>query len=392
MRAEIILLGPDLVNTSAGSVRGTMTQPRQNIAILGAGIMGLSAAFLLSRDEHKITLYDSGGFPADNASFIAGGMLAPYSEIDHMSETFLPACFASIDLWQSIASTLDANTEFQRSQSLIIAHPEDHHSLERFKSYLPTNDKNINHIDLENAAPMLAKFKTALRLQGEASLHPAKTMRAMCDALCSRITLKKENVTPHDIAAHYDHIIDCRGMGAQDDLAALGHDLRGVKGEIVVVRNPDFSLPCPVRLMHPRYPLYIVPRGNHNFMIGASVIETSDSKSASLQSAMELMSALYSLHPSFGDAEIVQIAANIRPSFANNLPQIITDKNIIHCNGLFRHGFLMAPIMADIVTHFIAEKSHEHSHLFLKGNQHDAKRQHGDSHHQRRRKIIPAAA
>ena len=343
-----------------------MTDNSQHIAILGAGIMGLNAAFMLEREGAKVTLYDAAGFPANNASFIAGGMLAPYSEIDHMGAAFLPACFASIDLWEGINEALNTDIEFQRSQSLIIAHQEDRHMAQRFESYLPAGDKNISRIDVKTRAPMLAKFKTALALHGEASLHPAKTMQALCDYLRSRITLKTQNAAPSDIAAQYDHVIDCRGMGAKDDLVEIGHELRGVKGEIVVVRNADFTLPCPVRLMHPRYPLYIVPRADNQFMIGASVIETSDSKQPSLQSAMELMSALYSLHPSFGDAKIVEIAANIRPSFKNNIPQIITDGNIIHCNGLFRHGYLMAPIMAQIVSDFARGKTHLHQNLFMK--------------------------
>lgn len=368
-----------------------MTNTTQNIAVLGAGIMGLCAAYFMQKADADITLYDAAGFPANNASYIAGGMLAPYSEIDHMGEDYLPACFAAIDLWAEIETALHSDIEFQQSQSYIVAHPEDQHSLERFQSYLPQGDKNISQISLKAAAPMLSKFQTAVCLKGEASLHPAKTMSALCDHLSARITLKQENITPHDITSDYAHIIDCRGMGAQSDLAQIGHCLRGVKGETLIVRNPEFSLPCPVRLMHPRYPLYIVPREDSHFMIGASVIETSDSTGTSLQSAMELMSALYSLHPSFGDAEIVDIAANIRPAFDDNIPQIITDKNIIHCNGLFRHGYLMAPIMAEITAHFIQKRTHEHQGLFMKGSKNDA-RHNGDSHHQRRRKTVSAAA
>ena len=39
-------------------------------------------------------------------------------------------------------------------------------------------------------------------------------------------------------------------------------DLRGVKGEMLVLRCPDVSLRRPVRLLHPRIPLYVVPRGD----------------------------------------------------------------------------------------------------------------------------------
>lgn len=356
-----------------------MNNTTNNIAIIGAGIMGLCTAYALQKPGATITLYDAAGFPAKNASYIAGGMLAPYSEIDHTGEEFLPAGFASIDLWEEINTALGNTIEFQRSQSIIIAHPEDRHSLERFKSYLPQDDQNITQEPFK-------EFTNAITLKGEASLHPAKTMQAMCEYLKTRITFKQENVNPQEIAKKFDLIIDCRGMGAKNNLSDLGHHLRGVKGEIVVVRNPDFSLPCPVRLMHPRYPLYIVPRGCHHFMIGASIIESSESKNASLQSTMELMSALYSLHSSFGDAEVIDIAADIRPSFDNNLPQIITNENIMHANGLYRHGYLMAPIMAEIIANQLAGKTHPYAHLFMKGADNDS------NHNQRRSQIISAAA
>lgn len=60
----------------------------KNIVILGAGIIGLYTAYELlrnhDRDAPKITLYDPKGLKAQNASWMAGGMLAPYSEIEHM--------------------------------------------------------------------------------------------------------------------------------------------------------------------------------------------------------------------------------------------------------------------------------------------------------------------
>jgi len=358
----------------------------QNIAICGAGIMGLSAAYALSRSGHNITLFDPAGFPARNASFIAGGMLAPYSEIDHMGAEWLEPCFASIDLWAEMAETLGGNIEFQSGGSLIIAHEQDRHSLARFEGYLPKNDANITQIHAGDVEPTLTPFGPALSLQGEASLHPAKTMAALCAYLQGHIAFKNSAAMPKEIAADYDAVIDCRGMAAKGDLP----ELRGVKGEIVVVRNEEFILSRPVRLMHPRYPLYIVPREDQHFMIGASIIESAEHKAVSLHSAMELMSALYSLHPSFAEAQIIEIAADIRPSFPDNLPKIIRRGNIIHCNGLYRHGYLLAPIMAETLAAMMAGEAHKFESFFtrsIKDETDDNK-----SNNQRRNAAIHRAA
>jgi glycine oxidase len=145
-------------------------------------------------------------------------------------------------------------------------------------------------------------------------------------------------------------VIDCRGLAARDSLP----ELRGVKGEMVVLRSPDVSLSRPVRLLPPRFPLYIVPRGEGLFMLGATQIESGERGRASARSVMELLSAAYALHPAFGEAEVVEIGADARPAFPDNLPRLTRIGDTLHVNGLFRHGFLLSPAVArmaaDVVT------------------------------------------
>jgi glycine oxidase len=65
-----------------------------------------------------------------------------------------------------------------------------------------------------------------------------------------------------------------------------------------------------------------------------------------VRSAVELLGAAYALHPAFGEAEIVELGADLRPAFANNLPDVRRSGHVLHANGLFRHGFLLAPALA----------------------------------------------
>jgi glycine oxidase len=147
-------------------------------------------------------------------------------------------------------------------------------------------------------------------------------------------------LAPQDARA--DIVVDCRGLAARDSLP----DLRGVRGEMVVVRSPDVSLQRPVRMLHPRIPLYIVPRGNGLFMIGATMIESERPSPVSVRSAVELLNGAYALHPAFGEAEIVELGADLRPAFPDNLPAVRRGGRVLHANGLFRHGFLLAPALA----------------------------------------------
>jgi glycine oxidase len=137
-------------------------------------------------------------------------------------------------------------------------------------------------------------------------------------------------------------VLDCRGLAARDRLP----DLRGVKGEMLVVRCPDVTLRRPVRLLHPRFPLYVVPRVEHRFMIGATMIESDVRGRVTARSVVELLNAAYALHPAFAEAELVELGCDARPAFPDNLPRLRRQGDTLFLNGLYRHGFLLAPAMA----------------------------------------------
>ena len=119
-------------------------------------------------------------------------------------------------------------------------------------------------------------------------------------------------------------MIDCRGLSARDKFP----DLRGVKGEMVIVETDEIVLSRPVRLIHPRWPLYVIPRANNQFMIGATAIEREDD-GVSVRSALELLSAAYAVHPAFGEARIVEIGSGLAPGISRQ-PAAHRDRSAAH--------------------------------------------------------------
>lgn len=354
-----------------------MTQEPRNIAIIGAGIMGLCAAHALAKAGHRVTIFDPKGFPAaNNASAMAGGMLSPWAEIEHMPRPYIEAGLHGIQVWKSILGLRNLKI----NGSLLLAHNEDAHMLDRFKTHLPENvTEEIDAARLRLLEPHLAgRFPRGIFIPAEAHLDPAQAMMELCRAADTLVvSFREEEKDPAYLRPEYDFIIDARGIAANDP------ELRGVKGETIVVKNREFELARPLRLMHPRYPLYIVPREHGVFMIGATIIEGAGNENVTVRSAMELLSAAYSLHPSFGNAEITDIRAGIRPAYADNLPRIKREGNVISCNGLFRHGYLLAPVMAECVVSLIDEKENEFMSLFRKKN---------ENHDQRKTKDVRSAA
>ena len=154
--------------------------------------------------------------------------------------------------------------------------------------------------------------------------------------------------------ADADWVIDCRGLAARDHLP----DLRGVKGEMLVLHTGDIGFQRPVQLLHPRNPVYIVPRGDGRFMIGATMIENEERGRVRARAMLDLIGAAYTVHPAFGEAEIVEIGCDLRPAFPDNLPRIRRAGRRLFINGLFRHGFLLAPALASRARRIVLEDAH----------------------------------
>jgi glycine oxidase len=323
---------------------------RSSIIVIGAGVAGLACALELVERGVEVTVVERGQALGDGCcSWMAGGMLAPWCERATTEPEVAAWGAASIDWW----SRRYVGTE--RQGSLVVAQPRDASDLKRFAQ----RTERFQWLDADGIAglePALARrFGRALFFADEAHLDPRRALAVLADELTRRGVAIQFGVERPTHASDGQIVVDCRGYAARDALP----DLRGVRGEMVVVRSPDVDLSRPVRLLHPRLPLYIVPRGDGLFMIGATMIESERRGPVSVRSAMELLSAAYALHPAFGEAEIVELGADLRPAFPDNLPQLRRNGRVLHANGLFRHGFLLAPTLARWVADAITREDFE---------------------------------
>ncbi len=310
---------------------------KSSIIVIGAGVAGLSCALELAERGFDVEIVDrSRTLGEGSCSWMAGGMLAPWCERATTEPEVAEWGAPSIAWWAERFPGTVLNG------SLVVAQARDAPELARFAQ----RTERFEWLDADGVGglePDLAgRFRQALFFADEAHLDPRRALAALAARLERRGVEIRFGVelAPSDATA--DVVVDCRGLAARE---ALG-DLRGVRGEMVVVRSPDVSLQRPVRMLHPRLPLYIVPRGNGLFMIGATMIESERRGPVSVRSAMELLNAAYALHPAFGEAEIVELGADLRPAFPDNLPQLRVMGRVVHANGLFRHGFLLAPALA----------------------------------------------
>jgi len=337
-----------------------------NIAIAGAGLLGRLIAWQLLRQQHRVTLYEAGAFsPSPAAAFTAAGMISPLSEAVVSEYSVYEMGMFALRQWPEWLAQF---THAQRTQnlfsqrgSLVIAHPQDQselHQLEQELAFIlgaPRGYRRVDQQEIHQLEPDIhSNFQSGLLLEDEGHLNN----RALLDELFAEINLlggrcidqcpvqvKAHQIITAEGAQQYDLVIDCRGLGAK----TAANKLRGVRGETLHVETREITLQRPVRLMHPRYQLYIVPKPDHRFIIGATQIESEDRSPMSLQSSLELSSALYTLSPAFAEARILEMDVNLRPAYMDNMPKVIVEDGLIQANGLFRHGYLLAPAVVSNV-------------------------------------------
>ena len=84
------------------------------------------------------------------------------------------------------------------------------------------------------------------------------------------------------------------------------------------------------------------------------MIENAQRRRFSARSMLELLGAAYALHPAFAEAEIVETGVDVRPAFQNNLPRLRrVSSKVLQVNGLYRHGFLLGPSLANKAAHAV---------------------------------------
>jgi glycine oxidase len=312
------------------------------VSVIGAGIAGAWQALLFAQAGHAVTLHErSDAAMTESTSHWAGGMLAPWCEAETSEPLISRLGIRSLDLWREHFPQTPFNG------SLVVAHARDRADFERFAK-LTTGHQRLDARGLSELEPSLeGRFREGLFYADEGHVEPRRVLpqlHARIAAAGGSIKFNSE-ASPDELDGI---VIDCRGLAGRDTQP----DLRGVKGEMILVETSEVELSRPVRLIHPRWPLYVIPRGDGRFMLGATSIEAEDT-GVSVRSALELLGAAYAVHPAFAEARIVEFGSGLRPAYSDNLPRIAVRDQRIAVNGLYRHGFLLAPALAELTVGYI---------------------------------------
>ncbi len=342
------------------------------IGIAGAGIMGRLLSFTLAQAGHEISLFDQTDASSEKTcSMTAAGLLAPLTELDKADVLIYALGRDALQThWPVLLSQLNSAVFFQKKGTLVVAHRHDYAELQHFirqvQQKIPVASRHyqlLSQAEIAQLEPEMTKFQDGYYFPDEAHVHSQQLLMALEKNLREKkinwhMNTCVEYVAPHVIKTKqppemfsFDYVIDCRGTGAKK----LFQHLQGVRGELIYLHAPDVHITRPIRLMHPRHHIYLLPRADDVYVVGASEIYSEDMQAISVRTTLELLTAAHYVHPGFAEATMIKTMTHCRPTLPHHLPVIKYIDGLLAVNGLYRHGFLIAPTLAAEVSHYLTQ-------------------------------------
>ncbi|MFP5019506.1 glycine oxidase ThiO [Pseudonocardia phyllosphaerae] len=351
----------------------------ERLAVVGGGVIGLSAAREAARAGWTVTVYDPA--PGSGASRVAGGMLAPVTEAWPGEEDLLALGLDSVARWPEFAETLsaDAGTDagLQPDGTVVVATGAgDRDELTALAAYLKTLGRPVESLtgrELRRREPALGPdVRGGIAVPGDPSVDNRLLLAALRRA-CERagVLFDERAVTAvHDDGARVtgvslagepaavpaDAVVIAAGAWSSALHPALDGLIRPVKGEILRLTRRAGALPPPsrtVRALVDGRPVYCVPRNapGHDLVVGATTAENGFDTTVTVGGVRDLLRDAERILPGIAEYELTETAAGLRPGSRDNLPLIgrIGPEGLIAATGHGRNGMLLVPVTAATV-------------------------------------------
>ncbi len=345
-----------------------------DVAIIGGGIIGGSIAFELARQKLRVVLLDRQQ-PGQEASWAAGGMLAPAAEAHHLPP-LVPLGIASLKLYSdfiaAIESVSDCRVGYRKDGALLVF-------------FSPTAERERNemvtlHRKLGLAAESISTEEAQLF---EPALNPAA---ATVEQLPGEASVDNRALTAAVLAAAERHgaemrpgagvravqvegsratgvIADGGKISAGQVIVAAGCYSGGispleryaptipVRGQMVALRAENVRLSRTLR--SPRG--YLVPRNDGRIIAGSTLENAGFDKHVTPAGLQQILNAALELVPALASAAILETWSGLRPDTPDHLPVLgPTDlQGLSIATGHYRDGILLAPITAKLAREWV---------------------------------------
>ncbi|SEB84441.1 glycine oxidase ThiO [Arthrobacter woluwensis] len=366
-----------------------MEQEPVDVAVIGAGIVGLGIAWTLLRSGRRVTLIDPA--PAQGATFAAAGMLAPVSEYHYQEEDLLALTLESAELWEEFAAPFGPAGGHRTTPTLVVGFDAaDRAALADLQAAQQAHGLEVQAVSLREARrmePLLSpQLSGAFLTPGDHQVDPRMLHAAMLEAfrrgggtvLAERADGLQWAADDDDGGSSADRVtgvllasggvvsagevVVANGL-ASPELRGLpeGLDLpiRPVHGDILRLRVPERLRPflsATVRGSVRGIPVYLVPREDGTVVIGATQREDGQA-GVSAGGVHQLLRDAQQLVPAVAELELEEITARARPGTPDNAPLLGRVAaagggevaGLVIATGFFRHGVLLTPVAARAV-------------------------------------------
>ncbi len=348
------------------------------ILIVGGGVIGLSIGWELQRAGRQVIVFDRDE-AGRQASWQAGGMLAPAAEIGFEEPELYAFSRESTDLWPDFVERLEADSGrevgLRREGTLVVA--DDADSTERLRRVYDfqveqklnvkwlTGDEardlepflaprvtagvlSPDDVQVDNRKLVLALVDAIRRLGGEVREH-APIARIEPDAQSPRVVLDNGEEISGEV------VVLAAGAWCRqiDGLPADARPpVRPVKGQMVELRMiRPFALDHVVRGPHG----YLVPKASGRLLIGATAEEMGFDTEVTAGGIFRLLENAWEIVPGIYDLPLVDSWAGLRPASRDHQPIIgfSTAPGVFVATGHYRHGIMLSPLTARVAAGLI---------------------------------------
>jgi glycine oxidase len=323
---------------------------RATVTVAGAGALGLTAALALADAGCRVTVFDPAE-PGANASGVAAGMLAPAFEavLDAEARPHFPLLMAARDLWPALEAR--AGVRLDRAGAIAVGGPAWLHSVDAGLAALGLRGTELPRATLDGVAEGLSSvFDRAVWTREDWRLDPAETLAILRSACAAAgVAFRQEQATGRMGA---DRLVVATGAAqalaqTAPELAMLtpvkGHllRLRGVLGPAMTVRGDG---------------IYAVAR-QEGLVVGATMEPGAADPTPDPAQAPPLLERGAKLFPALLGAGF-DLAAGVRAATPDGLPLVGFSRTpgVILAVGARRNGWLLAPMVAEIVAACVTER------------------------------------
>lgn len=351
------------------------------VAVVGGSVIGLACAWAIARSgvASEVVIHepdDAGpdGVPTGGAAWVAGGMLAPFSEAWPGEDTVFVLGVDSLRPWPEVLRALEPHRpggpdgppiRTAAHTHMLAVDEADSRDLEMAMTWAVGNDvvvtggvsdadlRRVSRRELREAEPSLARVaRLAYRMDTEGSVDNRLLLRALTSACRAEgVTWVRGEVgSLDDVEA--DRVVLAAGSGSA---LLAGLPVRPVKGEVLRLRaRPGCEEPPRgvVRAFVRGRPLYLVPRDG-GVVVGATQYEHGDDRQVTVAGVRDLLADAETIFPGLGEYELAEMIAGLRPMSPDNLPFLgadPVDPRIIYATGHGRNGIALTPVTAATVV------------------------------------------